>query len=194
MAQGRRDGDHPGRKAEKREAAVRKPAQESMAHLPPGKGQMLDAPRPGGHAFIPMWTTPDPLVNVAEALALDWTTVERLAEEDRQELLREWERWVSEPVPMYLVVRLMAAIYVRIGLPAEVTTPEQAEAWACGFAHQHRCRVCLVVSRRWSVWIDADGQVEARTEARPGEPNMPLMRVRGRRFLLEGYDHRGPGG
>jgi hypothetical protein len=40
----------------------------------------------------------------------------------------------------------------------------------------------LVVSRRWSVWIDADGQVEART----GEPNMPLMRVRGRRFLLEG--------
>jgi hypothetical protein len=44
----------------------------------------------------------------------------------------------------------------------------------------------LVVSRRWSVWIDADGQVEARTEARPGEPNMPLMQVKGRRFLLEG--------
>jgi hypothetical protein len=40
----------------------------------------------------------------------------------------------------------------------------------------------LVVSRRWSVWIDADGQVEARTEAR----HMPLMLVRGRRFLLEG--------
>jgi hypothetical protein len=130
--------------------------------------------------------TPDLLVNVAEALALDWTTVERLAEEDRQERLREWERWVSEPVPMYLVVRLMAAIYVRKGLPAEVTTPEQAEAWACGFAHRHRCRVCLVVSRRWSLWINADGQVEARTEARTGEPNMPLMRVRGRRFLLEG--------
>ena len=126
------------------------------------------------------------LVNVAEALALDWTTVERLAEEDRQERLREWERWVSEPVPMYLVVRLMAAIYVRKGLPAEVTTPEQAEAWACGFAHRHRCRVCLVLSRRWSVWIDADGQIQARTEARPGEPNMPFMQVQGRRFLLEG--------
>jgi hypothetical protein len=35
---------------------------------------------------------------------------------------------VSEPVPIYLVVRLMAAIYVRMGLPAEVTTPEHAEA------------------------------------------------------------------
>jgi hypothetical protein len=43
----------------------------------------------------------------------------------------------------------------------------------------------LVLSRRWSVWIDANGQIQARTEARPGEPNMPLMRVRGR-FLLGG--------
>jgi hypothetical protein len=130
--------------------------------------------------------TPDLLVNVAEALALDWTTIERLAEEDRQERFREWERWVSEPVLMYLVVRLMAAIYVRKGLPAEVTTQEQAEAWACTFARQHRCRVCLVLSRRWSVWIDADGQIQARTEARTGEPNVPFMHVRGRRFLLEG--------
>jgi hypothetical protein len=130
--------------------------------------------------------TPDLLVNVAEALALDWTTVERLAEEDRQERLREWEAWVNEPVPMCLVVGLMTGVYARKGHPAEVTTPEKAEAWACDIARQLRCRMCLVVSRRWSVWMDADGQVEARTEARPGEPNMPFMRVRGRRFLLEG--------
>jgi hypothetical protein len=63
-----------------------------MAHLPPGKGQMLNALRPGRHAFIPMWPTHDLPVNVAKALALNWTTVERLAEEDRQERLREWER------------------------------------------------------------------------------------------------------
>jgi transcriptional regulator with XRE-family HTH domain len=129
--------------------------------------------------------TPDLLVNVAEALDLDWTTVERLAEEDRQERLREWEAWVNEPVPMYMVVRLMAAIYVRNSLPAEITTQEQAQAWACTFARQHRLRVSLVLSRRWSVWIDAEGQVEARTEARPGEPNVPFMQVKGRRFLLD---------
>jgi hypothetical protein len=86
---------------------------------------------------------------------------------------------------MYLVVRLMAAIYVRKGLPAEVTTPEQAEAWPCGFAHRHRCWVCLVVSRRLSIWIDGQGEIEARTEAVPGQPNMPFIEVRGRRFLLE---------
>jgi hypothetical protein len=130
--------------------------------------------------------TSDLLVNVIEALGLNWTMVERLADEDRQERLREWERWASEPVPMYLVIRLMAAVYARQGLPAEVTTPEKAEAWASTFARQHRCCVCLVLSRRWSVWIDADGQIQARTEARPGEPNMPFMQVQGRRFLLEG--------
>jgi hypothetical protein len=130
--------------------------------------------------------TSDLLVNVAEALDLDWTTVERLADEDRQKRLREWERWASEPVPMYLVIRLMAAVYARQTLPSEIETAVEAEAWACDIARRRRCRVCLVLSRRWSVWIDADGQVEAKTEARPGEPNLPSMQVQGRRFLLEG--------
>jgi hypothetical protein len=42
-----------------------------------------------------------------------------------------------------------------------------------------------VLSRRWSVWIAADVQVEVRTEARLHEPNMPFMEVKGRRFLLK---------
>jgi hypothetical protein len=129
--------------------------------------------------------TPNLLVNVVEGLGLNWAMVERLAEEDRQERLREWEAWVNEPVPMCLVIRLMAAVYARRALPAEVTAQEEAEVWACDFARQHRCRVCLVLSRRSSVWIDAQGQVEARAEATPGQPNQPWMQVKGRRFLLE---------
>jgi hypothetical protein len=72
--------------------AVRQPAQARLAHPPPGKGQMLDAPRPGGHTFIPMWSTPDLLASLTAAMILDWTTLERLAEQDRQDRLREWER------------------------------------------------------------------------------------------------------
>ena len=41
-----------------------------------------------------------------------------------------------------------------------------------------------MVSRRLSVWIDGQGEIEARTEAIPGEPNVPFIEVRGRRFLL----------
>jgi len=128
----------------------------------------------------------DLLLHVAEALNLDWLTVERLMEQDYQERLHEWERWANEPVPMCLVVRLMAAVYVRKVLPEAVTTPEQAEAWACEFARLHRWRVCLILSRRQSLWLSADGLVEARTEAKPDQPNMPFMEVGGRRFLLEG--------
>jgi len=128
----------------------------------------------------------DLLVNIASTLHLDWMTVESLAEEDRQQRLCEWEAWVNEPVPMELIVRVMAAVYARHSLPAEVTTPEQAEAWACEFARDQRRQVCLILSRRHSVWIDAEGQVYSRTEATPGEPNSPFMTVKGRRFLLDG--------
>jgi len=128
----------------------------------------------------------DLVVNFGEALNLDWMMVERLAKEDREAYLREWEAWASQPVPMCLVVRLMATVYSRKTLPARVTTPEQAEAWACEFARQNHWRVCLVVSRRQSVWINCSGQVVARTEATPDCPNMPFMAVGGRRFLLEG--------
>lgn len=129
--------------------------------------------------------TSDLFVNVAQALNLDRATIFHLAKKDYLDRLREWEAWADEPVPMQLVVRLMAAVFARKALPAEVTTPAEAEAWACAFARQHRCRVCLMLSRRLSVWIDASGQVEARTEATLDEPNMPYIEVRGRRFLLK---------
>jgi transcriptional regulator with XRE-family HTH domain len=128
----------------------------------------------------------DLLVNIAHALNLDRMVVERLAEEDHLERLREWEAWASEPVPMCMVIRLMAACYSRITLPADITTPELAEEWACKFARHHRFRVCLVVSRRISVWVDGSGRICARTEARPDHPNIPFMEVKGRRFVLEG--------
>lgn len=128
----------------------------------------------------------DLVVNVVDALDLDWDTVERLAEADHLERLREWERWVNEPVPMCLVVRMMAAVYARHTLPVEITNVEEAEAWACEFARKHCCRVCLIVSRRLSVRIDSQGRVEARAEATPDALNVPFMEVKGRRFLLEG--------
>jgi len=75
---------------------------------------------------------------------MDRATVERLADEDRQERPREWEAWVSAPTPMHLAVLLIAAVYARRTLPPGIETPVEAEAWACGFARQLRCRVCSV--------------------------------------------------
>jgi hypothetical protein len=130
--------------------------------------------------------TDELLARLAEAMHIEFGTVEQLIEQDRQEYQRAWERWVNEPVPMQVIVKYIPAVYGKVALPESVTTPEQAEAFACAYAREHKRQVCLAVSRRLSIWIDKEGIVYARTEAKPFQPNMPFMEIKGRRFLLGG--------
>jgi len=131
--------------------------------------------------------TEDLLATLSVALGIDYPTVERLIEQDHQEHLRAWEAWVSQPVPMKLIAKLMPAVYATVQLPEDITTPEQAEAFSCEYAKQNGRKVCLALSRRLSEWIDEQGQVYARTEATPDEPNIPWMRLRcdKRKFLFD---------
>jgi hypothetical protein len=46
------------------------------------------------------------------------------------------------------------------------------------------CAVCLVVSRRESLWMDERGAVVRRTRAMLGRVNAPYMTVGGRRFVF----------
>ena len=126
------------------------------------------------------------LAALADVLSIDLPTVESLIDQDRKEYLHAWEAWVNEPVPMQLIARYMPAVYARVALPEEIKTAEQAEAFASEYARQHRRRVCLAISRRHSVWIDAEGQIEARTESTPDDLNVPFMRLKGNRtrFLM----------
>jgi len=129
--------------------------------------------------------TDELLIKLAKALDIDWATVEALAQQDRKEHVEAWTEWADEPVPMKLVLRLIAAVYSTCQLPEEITTPEKAERYACDVARMRRMQVCLVLNRRKSVWIDADGTVLRRTEATPfGGSNEPWMQLKGRRFLL----------
>jgi transcriptional regulator with XRE-family HTH domain len=129
--------------------------------------------------------TDELLARLADALGIPFPKVEELIEQDRQEYLREWEAWVSEPVPMELVAKIIPAVYVRVKLPGDITTPEQAEEFARAYAKEHGWKCCLALSRRHSVWIGKDGEVEFRTEATPDQPNTPWMRLRasGKGFL-----------
>ena len=126
------------------------------------------------------------LVKLAVALDVSHATTEELIAKDRAEYLTWWEQWVNEPVPMELVARLMSAIYSTQMMPPDLTTPEQAEAYACKIARERRQKMCLVVSRRLSIWIGMDGKVEARSEAKPfTEPDVPYMRIGKRKFLFQ---------
>ena len=126
------------------------------------------------------------LVKLAEVLDIELTVIEGLVERDRQEYLREWERWVNEPVPMQLLVKLVAAWFGSKALPEYIKTPEEAQAYACELAKGQRKKVCLVVSRRLSIWINEEGRVYLRSHAQPDQPNVPWVSLQGsrRRFLF----------
>jgi transcriptional regulator with XRE-family HTH domain len=91
----------------------------------------------------------------------------------------EWQRWLNEPVPMELIVRLMAAIYCRECLPEELT-PVEAEQFAAQVARDRQRQVCLVASRRLSIYFDEQGNVIARNEVQP------FVQIGGKRFLFDG--------
>jgi len=96
----------------------------------------------------------------------------------------EWEAWLDEPVPMRLIIRYMAVVCAEEPIPATITTPAEAEAYAKQVAVEKHRRVCLVVSRRLSVWIDEKGEVDIRTKARPDRPNEPYMQIGSRTVRL----------
>jgi transcriptional regulator with XRE-family HTH domain len=131
----------------------------------------------------------DLCVKLADVLGIDRPTVDRLIEEDRSQFFEEWNAWANEPINPYLVIRLMAAIYCPHNLPEEIQSVEAAEAYGISVAKKWNKRCCLVLSRRISVWIAADGSIENVTEAVPGEPNTPFTKIGGKTVLSKFTDH-----
>lgn len=113
------------------------------------------------------------------ALGVGDDVVQRLAWLD----YADWQAWLNEPVPMRLIVRWLPGIYVDEAVPADVR-PDAAERWASKVAIEQHRQVCLVVSRRLSIWFDEKGAVVARTETQAEEPNVPTAKVGGRPFEI----------
>jgi transcriptional regulator with XRE-family HTH domain len=123
---------------------------------------------------------------IASALELDLDLLKATVVRDRDEYLENWNRWADEPIKPYLFLRLQSCIYVRREIPEELADLEQVELWASGVARKNHWRACLVWTRRLSVWFDADGGIEARTEATPdGPPNVPSTQIGSRKFMLK---------
>lgn len=130
------------------------------------------------------------LMKLAEALSIEWLTVEELIEQDRRQFLKEWNEWANEPIKPHVVVRLLAAVYWRHELSEGISSVEEAEDAGSAVARKWKRRCCLTLSRRISVWFDEQGFVESRTEAAPGLPNEPFMKLgrRNKTFLLKTID------
>ena len=114
-------------------------------------------------------------------LSFDEADLARAVQRDRE----DYERWLDEPVEMVLIVSYGRHSFLKIAhqLPDDVVNdPAKAEEFACQVAREKRRKVCLIVSRRESVWINDRGQATVRSGP---ETTPPAMSVGGKRFLLQ---------
>jgi hypothetical protein len=130
---------------------------------------------------------PDLLDSLTIALELNRAEVEDLIRQDEEESLRAWNEWASQWVRPHLITRLIPAAWMHVTMPDDRLSPSDAEAFAIRYAQEKRRLVCLVLSRRISIRVRADGTVAKRTEAAPGQPNQPFITLRsgGKRFVLD---------
>ena len=119
----------------------------------------------------------DLLTKLASVLEIDNKVIEELLDADR----RAYQEFLSEPIKPHIVVRLLAVVYLRVDLPADIDSLDEAEEYTVRFARRHRLRVCLVWTRRTSIYFATDGSFEQVMEAAPA----PVMKIGGKECLLE---------
>ena len=111
------------------------------------------------------------LDQLIQIMKLNPKQVEKAVEQDQ----RDYEKWLDEPIPITLVVRLVSCVYVDVDVP-ENLSPEEAEEFARQYARRTHLRVTLVKSRKQSIYFDKNGEVEFTHHERP------YMMMGGRRF------------
>jgi hypothetical protein len=124
--------------------------------------------------------TDEMVSRVIKALGIDGELVSEATQRD----FDEWAAWADEPVPMRMIVRLIGPVCQIHDIPPEISSPGDAIDYARNYAMKKGFRVCLVLSRRESVWIAVDGTWFI-SEARPGVPNIPYSSLGGKKFFLD---------
>ncbi len=121
----------------------------------------------------------DMVRRIIEALNIDGGELRRALLQDED----EWRVWADEPISIEMRIIFFGAVILKHDLPENITTKELAIEYACQFAKANQLRVCLVLSRRKSVWISRDGQMTL-IQTKPGAPNAPYASIGGKKFLL----------
>lgn len=118
---------------------------------------------------------------LATALKIDESTIARLAEQDREEYLRNWNEWADQYQTPHVCVRAIPGVIISVQLPPEAETQEEMEAFVADIAERQRKKVWLVLSRRLTILFDESASVRKVIHAKPGSSNCPYMRLKGSR-------------
>ncbi len=116
---------------------------------------------------------------VIQALEIDHAEIREAIQKD----YAIWEKWADESVAMQMLIRITGVIILNHDMAPEVTSREAAIEYAQDYAKENGLRVVLVLSRRESAWIAADGHMFI-LQTKPGVPNIPYASVGGKKFLF----------
>ena len=126
----------------------------------------------------------DLLLKLMAILDIEPQTVQQLVAKDREDYVREWTEWASQPTPIQIVVRAIPGLMASVKLPDDVTTPEQAVAYGQALASRTKKKVFVVLSRRETVGITEEGEINGRFQATPDCDPCPSMQLGRARFLF----------
>jgi transcriptional regulator with XRE-family HTH domain len=116
------------------------------------------------------------LSKVADALNIDHETIATLIRKDI-DAYKAWED--ANPIQPHVVLRYIAAVYGQCKIPEQTRLSlDESIRFASQKAVERKLRVCLVWSRRLSIYFDREGQEVSRSE------EQPWMAIKGKRFLL----------
>ena len=91
---------------------------------------------------------PEVLKKLVNALNLDHKYINSLIKRDREEDKRRFEEWLSKPIEMYYVMRIIPTIYLSYDLPTNINSEEEAVKFVAGIAKEKHKKCCLVLSRK----------------------------------------------
>ena len=96
----------------------------------------------------------------------------------------DWEKWVSEPVPMELILKIIPAVYKLIKIPDYINDTDEAIEFASSVAKEWGRQACLSINRKESIWFKEDGTTKFRSTTQPGIPNIPYSTIGGKSFYF----------
>ena len=121
---------------------------------------------------------PEVLEKIIEALKLDREHVNALIKKDREEYEEEFERWLSEPIQPYYILRIIPTIYQSCDIPINFPTEDQIIEYVAGIAKEKQKQALLCLSRRENVSINEKGEVTGKFKTTMDNVNYPYTRIR----------------
>lgn len=118
------------------------------------------------------------IARLGDVLGIDREHLRRAFEQQKAEGLRGWIRWLNEPVPVVLNVRVLPGVWFREGLG--FVGEEEAVARASEYARHYKLQVALALNRIVTLWFDANGTQIGRIERLPPSSNAPMTRLKRR--------------